>query len=62
MKKKHGAGADHALEMLNVFASVGVRLFDITHTNIDADKRGFRPIKISPLQAISSRPRASNPA
>jgi hypothetical protein len=29
--------------MLETFASVGVTDFDITHTNIDGEKRGFRP-------------------
>lgn len=43
MKQKHGRGAAQALEMLDVFASVGVRFFDITHTNIEGEKRGFRP-------------------
>ncbi len=32
-----------ALRMLESFASVGVKAFDITHINIDAEKRGFRP-------------------
>jgi hypothetical protein len=29
--------------MLNTFASVGATHFDLTHTNIDGEKRGFRP-------------------
>ena len=43
MKEKHGRGAGAALEMLDVFASVGVQFFDITHINIEGEKRGFRP-------------------
>lgn len=35
--------AAEALRMLDVFASVGAAWFDITHTNIDGEKRGFRP-------------------
>jgi hypothetical protein len=29
--------------MLDTFASVGVQYFDLTHTNIEGEKRGFRP-------------------
>jgi RepB DNA-primase from phage plasmid len=29
--------------MLDTFASVGATHFDLTHTNIDGEKRGFRP-------------------
>jgi hypothetical protein len=32
-----------ALEMISVFASVGAEQFDLTHTNIQEEKRGFRP-------------------
>jgi hypothetical protein len=32
-----------ALKMLDTFASVGATGFDLTHTNIDGEKRGFRP-------------------
>jgi hypothetical protein len=32
-----------ALRMLDTFASVGATHFDLTHTNIDGEKRGFRP-------------------
>ena len=42
MQAKHGRGAGAALRMLDLFASVGVQFFDITHTNIDEQKRGFR--------------------
>ena len=34
---------DAALRMLDTFASVGATHFDLTHTNIDGEKRGFRP-------------------
>jgi len=34
---------DDALRMLDTFASVGATHFDLTHTNIDGEKRGFRP-------------------
>ena len=43
MKKKHRRGTQHALKILNVFANVCIRFFDITHTDIDAEKREFRP-------------------
>jgi hypothetical protein len=32
-----------ALRMLDTFASVGATHFDLTHTDIDGEKRGFRP-------------------
>jgi hypothetical protein len=32
-----------ALEMISIFASVGAEQFDLTHTNIQEEKRGFRP-------------------
>jgi hypothetical protein len=31
-----------AVAMIELFASVGATAFDITHTNIDSEKRGFR--------------------
>jgi hypothetical protein len=31
-----------AVAMIGLFASVGATAFDITHTNIDSEKRGFR--------------------
>ena len=34
---------DEALNMLDTFASVRATHFDLTHTNIDGEKRGFRP-------------------
>jgi hypothetical protein len=33
-------GVTAALDMLDTFASVGVQAVDITHTNIDEEKRG----------------------
>jgi RepB DNA-primase from phage plasmid len=41
--EKHGGGVGAALRMLDIFASVGVQWFDLTHTNLDGEKRGFRP-------------------
>jgi len=38
---------DEALRMLDVFASVGAERFDLTHIDIDGEKRGFRPAKPS---------------
>src|SRR5215471_12853344 len=32
-----------AIRMLETFASVGATTFDLTHTNINQEKRGFRP-------------------
>lgn len=43
MEEKHGRGDIAALKMLDTFASIGVRFFDITHTNLQGEKRGFRP-------------------
>jgi hypothetical protein len=34
---------DEAFRMLDTFASVGATHFDLTHINIDGEKRGFRP-------------------
>jgi hypothetical protein len=34
---------DEALRMLDTFASVGATHFDLTHIDIDGEKRGFRP-------------------
>jgi hypothetical protein len=34
---------DEALRMLDTFASVGATHFDLTHINIEGEKRGFRP-------------------
>ena len=34
---------DPSLRMLDTYASVGATHFDLTQTNIDGEKRGFRP-------------------
>lgn len=34
---------DEAFRMLDTFASVGATHFDLTHLNVDGEKRGFRP-------------------
>ena len=34
---------DEALRLVDLFASVGADAFDITHTNLHQEKRGFRP-------------------
>lgn len=34
---------DEAFRMLDTFASVGATHFDLTHLNLDGEKRGFRP-------------------
>ena len=34
---------DEAFRMLDTFASVGATHFDLTHIDIDGEKRGFRP-------------------
>jgi hypothetical protein len=41
-----------AVRMLDVFASVGATAFDLTHINIDGEKRGFR--KAQTLQQITT--------
>jgi hypothetical protein len=45
-----------ALRMLDTFASVGATHFDLTHTNIDGEKRGFRP-RQSMAQLKNSMPK-----
>jgi RepB DNA-primase N-terminal domain len=45
-----------AFRMLDAFASVGATSFDLTHTNIDGEKRGFRPHQ-SIAQLRNSLPR-----
>jgi hypothetical protein len=47
---------DDALKMLDTFASVGATHFDLTHTNIDGEKRGFRPTQ-SLAQIKNSMPK-----
>ena len=39
---KHGRGAEQAWQMLDLFASLGVRAFDLTQTDVEGQKRGFR--------------------
>ena len=67
--EKHGRGQGgqaEALTMLEVFASVGVQFFDITHTNIEGEKRGFRPEQslattcTSMPHLVASAPRRQN--
>lgn len=48
-------GLREALRMLDVFESVGVEAFDNTHTNLQQEKRGFRPAQ-SVAQARTSMP------
>lgn len=56
MNGKHGRGAgEEALRMLDIFASVDVQHFDITHTNIQGEKRGFRSMQ-SLAQTRNSMP------
>jgi hypothetical protein len=47
---------DESLRMLDTFASVGATHFDLTHIDIDGEKRGFRPEQ-SLAQAKSSMPK-----
>jgi hypothetical protein len=55
-----------ALRMLDVFASVGTQSFDLTHINIDGEKRGFRKaqtlgqIRNSMPHLLASAPRRRN--
>jgi hypothetical protein len=55
-----------ALRMLDTFASVGVEQFDIAHTNIDQEKRGYRrgqtlrQAKTSVPYLLDSAPRRQN--
>jgi RepB DNA-primase from phage plasmid len=42
--EKHGRrGVEQAWQMLDTFASLGVQAFDVTWTDLDGHKRGFRP-------------------
>lgn len=41
-QEKHGRGVEQAWQMLDLFASLGVRACDLTQTDIDGQKRGFR--------------------
>jgi hypothetical protein len=56
-ERKHGAGGGEPLRMLDTFGSVGVRTFDVTFTDIDARKRGYRPAH--PLHDICRSMRSS---
>jgi hypothetical protein len=47
---------EEALRMVDTFASVGATHFDLTHTNIDGEKRGFRPTQ-STAQIKNSLPK-----
>src|SRR5271157_4823281 len=55
-----------ALRMLDAFASVGASTFDLTHINIDGEKRGFRPaqtlgqLKNSMPYLLESAPKRQN--
>jgi hypothetical protein len=40
--EKHGRGVEQAWQMLDIFASLGVHAFDLTRTDMDGHKRGFR--------------------
>jgi hypothetical protein len=42
-RAEHTSGLAEALRMLDAFASVGARRFDVTFLDIDGGKRGFRP-------------------
>lgn len=44
-----------ALRLLDLFASVGAEAFDLTHTNLHQEKRGFRPAQTL-AQARASMP------
>jgi hypothetical protein len=50
--------------MLNAFAAVGANTFDVTHINIDGEKRGFRPaqtlLKNSMPYHLESAPKRQN--
>lgn len=41
--EKHGPGVEQGWQMLNTFAGVGVRCFDVTETDLDGQKCNFRP-------------------
>jgi hypothetical protein len=47
---------NEALRMIDTFASVGATHFDLTHTDIDGEKRGYRPQQ-SITQIKNSLPR-----
>jgi hypothetical protein len=41
--EKHGPGVEQAWRMLDLFAGLGVHSFDLTWTDMDGHKQGFRP-------------------
>jgi len=41
--EKHGRGVEQAWQMLDLFASLGAQTFDLTRTDMDGHKQGFRP-------------------
>lgn len=41
--EKHGRGVEQAWQMLDLFASLGIRTFDVTRTDTDGHQRGFGP-------------------
>ncbi len=47
-KEKHGAGGTEAQWMLDLFESLGVQTFDMTFTDIEGRKRGYRPAQELP--------------
>lgn len=61
-----GTAQSEAQRMLDAFASVGVTQFDIAHTNIDQEKRGYRrgqtlrQTKTSMPYLLDSAPRRQN--
>ena len=61
-----GMAQSEAQRMLDAFASVGVTQFDIAHTNIDQEKRGYRrgqtlrQAKTSMPYLLDSAPRRQN--
>jgi len=48
--EKHGRGVEQAWQMLDLFASLGVHAFDLTETDLDGHKRGFR--RAASLEAL----------
>lgn len=47
--EKHGRGVEQACEMIAVFSSLGVGAFDVTETDLDGQKRRFRPARYDEL-------------
>ncbi len=40
--EKHGRGVEQACQMLDIFASLDVHIFDLTRTDMDGQKRSYR--------------------